>query len=77
MRDVCPIFQRLRDHHMPRFVESQLAQVVIIHGLASEPPGAAADAGAAIPNATKPTVLSKNFFIVFPPAPSLLKRLLN
>ena len=47
--DVCPIFQRLRDHRMPRFVESQLAQVV----------------------------LSKNFFIVFPPAPSRLKRLLN
>ena len=48
---------------MPRFVESQLAQVVIIHGLASEPPGAAADAGAAIPNATKLTALNRNVFI--------------
>jgi hypothetical protein len=27
------------DHRMPRFVVSQLAQIVIIHGLASEPPG--------------------------------------
>ena len=39
MRDVRPIFQRPRDHRMPRYVESQLAQVVIIRGLASEPPG--------------------------------------